>query len=73
MERGPESVWAVQDALQPVGALESAGIFSTIFRELARQPGPKDCLMIDATHLKTAASRLQKGQPLAVSAAQKVV
>lgn len=53
-----------------------AGIFSTIFRELARQPGPRDCLMIDATHLKahrTAASRLQKGQPLAVLAAQKVV
>jgi transposase len=53
-----------------------AGIFNKIFRELARQPGPRDCLMIDATHLKahrTAASLLKKGQPPAVLAAQKVV
>ena len=51
-----------------------AGIFNTIFRELARQPGPRDGLMIDATHLKvhrTAASLLKKGQALAVLAARK--
>ncbi len=53
-----------------------AGIFNKIFRELARQPGTRDCLMIDATHLKahrTAASLLKKGQLPAVLAAQKVV
>lgn len=52
-----------------------AGIFNKIFRELARQPGPRDCLMIDATHLKahrTAASLLKKGPSPAVLAAQKV-
>lgn len=51
-----------------------AGIFNKIFRELARQPGPRDGLMIDATHLKahrTAASLLKKGQALAVLAARK--
>ena len=51
-----------------------AGIFTTIFRELARQPGSRDGLMIDATHLKahrTAASLLKKGQALAVLAARK--
>ena len=51
-----------------------AGIFNKIFRELARQPGPRDCLRIDATHLKahrTAASLLKKGQALAVLAARK--
>ena len=53
-----------------------AGIFNKIFRELARQPGPRDCLMIDATHLKahrTAASLLKRGQLRAVLAAQKGV
>ncbi len=53
-----------------------AGIFNKIFRELARQPGTRDCLMIDTTHLKahrTAASLLKKGQRPAVLAAQKVV
>jgi transposase len=52
-----------------------AGIFNKIFRELARQPGTRDCLMIDATHLKahrTAASLRKKGQPPAVLAARKV-
>ena len=53
-----------------------AGIFNTIFRELARQPGPRDGLMIDATYLKahrTAASLLQKGAYPAVLAVRKVV
>lgn len=52
-----------------------AGIFSKIFRELSRQSGTRDCLMIDATHLKahrTAASLRQKGLFPAVLAAQKV-
>lgn len=52
-----------------------AGIFNKIFRELARQPGTSDCLMIDATHLKahrTAASLLKKGKSPAVLAARKV-
>lgn len=52
-----------------------AGIFNKIFRELARQPGPRDCLMIDATHLKvhrTAASLLKKGPSPAVLAARRV-
>ena len=41
-----------------------AGSFNKIFRELARQSGPRDCLMIDSTHLKahrTAASLLKNG------------
>lgn len=29
-----------------------AGIFNKIFRKLSSQPGARDCLMIDATHLK---------------------
>jgi transposase len=52
-----------------------AGIFNKIFRELSSQPGARDCLMIDATHLKahrTAASLLEKGQYPAVLAARKV-
>ncbi len=51
-----------------------AGIFNKIFRELARQPGPRDCLMIDATYLKAhrmAASLRQKGLSSAVLGAQK--
>jgi putative transposase len=52
-----------------------AGIFNKIFRELSRQSGTRDCLMIDATHLKahrTAASLLKKGPYPAVLAARKV-
>ena len=52
-----------------------AGIFHKIFRELARQPGPRACLMIAATHLnahRTAASLLKKGPSPAVLAARKV-
>ncbi|CUS39815.1 transposase [Candidatus Nitrospira nitrosa] len=48
------------------------GIFHKIFRELSRQSGTRDCLMIDATHLKahrTAASLLRRGQSPAVLAA----
>lgn len=40
------------------------GVFNKIFRELSRQNGPADKLMINATHLKahrTAASLLKKG------------
>ena len=51
-----------------------AGIFNKIFRELSRHAGARDCLMIDATHLKvhrTAASLLKKGQNPAVLAARK--
>lgn len=51
-----------------------AGIFNTIFRELARQPGTRDYRMSDATHLqahRTAASLLTKGQVPAVVAARK--
>ena len=53
-----------------------AGIFNKIFPELSRQHGARDCLMIDATHLKahrTAASLLKKGRSPAVLAARKVV
>jgi len=53
-----------------------AGIFNKIFHELSRQHGARDCLMIDATHLKahrTAASLLKKGRYPAVLAARKVV
>ncbi len=42
------------------------GIFHKIFRELSRQSGTRDGLMIDATHLKahrTAASLLKRGSP----------
>lgn len=51
-----------------------AGIFNKIFHELSRPRGARDCLMIDATHLKahqTAASLLKKGRYPAVLAAQK--
>lgn len=51
-----------------------AGIFHKIFRELSRPFGARDCLMIDATHLKahrTAASLRQKGLSPAVLAARK--
>lgn len=51
------------------------GIFNKIFRELARQPGPRACLMIDATHLKahrTASSLLKNGPAPALLAARKV-
>lgn len=50
------------------------GIFHKIFRELSRHSGARDCLMIDATHLKahsTAASLLKKGPYPAVLAARK--
>jgi transposase len=50
------------------------GIFNKIFRELSRHSGARDCLMIDATHLKahrTAASLLKKGPYPAVLAARK--
>ena len=50
------------------------GIFNKIFRELSRHSGARDCLMIDATHLKahrTAASLLKKGQYPAVLVARK--
>ena len=52
-----------------------AGIFNKIFRELARQPGVRDCLMIDATRLqahRTVASLLKNGQYPAVLAARRV-
>ena len=52
-----------------------AGIFSKIFRELAKLEGRSECLMIDATHLKahrTAASLLKKGLYPAVLGARKV-
>ena len=52
-----------------------AGIFNKIFRELSRHSGARDCLMIDATHLKahrTASSLLKKGPSPAVLAARKV-
>ena len=51
-----------------------AGIFNTIFHELAPQHGTTECLMIDAPHLKahrTAASLLKKGRFPAVLAARK--
>ena len=51
-----------------------AGIFNKIFHELSRQHGARDCLMIDATHLKahrTAASLLKKGPYPAVLVARK--
>lgn len=51
-----------------------AGIFNKIFRELSRHSGTRDCLMIDATHLKvhrTAASLHKKGRSPAVLAARK--
>jgi len=51
-----------------------AGIFNKIFRELSQHAEARDCLMIDATHLKahrTAASLLKKGQYPAVLAARK--
>jgi transposase len=50
------------------------GVFNDIFRELARQGGPPDTLMIDSTHLKahrTAASLLKKGLYPGASAARK--
>jgi len=50
-----------------------AGIFNKIFRELSQHAEARDCLMIDATHLKahrTAASLLKKGQYPAVLAAR---
>jgi transposase len=50
------------------------GVFNNIFRELARQAGPPDILMIDSTHLKahrTAASLLKKGLYPAVSVARR--
>lgn len=52
-----------------------AGIFSKIFRELAKLEEGSECLMIDATHLKahrTAASLLKKGLYPAVLGARKV-
>ena len=52
-----------------------AWIFNKIFRELSRQSGTRDCLMIDATHLKahrTAVSLLKKWQYPAVLAARRV-
>lgn len=51
-----------------------AGIFNKIACELSQPHGARECLMIDATHLKahsTAASLLNKGRFPAVSAAQK--
>ena len=50
-----------------------AGIFTKIFRELSRHSEARDCLMIDATHLKahrTAASLRKNGHLPAVLAAR---
>jgi putative transposase len=50
------------------------GVFNDIFRELARQVGRPDMLMIDSTHLKahrTAASLLNKGLYPAVLVARR--
>ena len=51
-----------------------AGIFNKIFRELSRHSRARDCLMIDATHLRaqrTAASLRKNGHFPSVLAARK--
>lgn len=51
------------------------GVFNKIFAALAKEGGPPDRLMIDATHIKahrTAASLLKKGMFRAISDARAV-